>query len=56
MDMQRDVVDNRRAERRSKENKLSSEVFEGQMENILPGVWLELAKIKIKQHHTVIQK
>ena len=65
--IQRDATDVRRAEKSQKENRMPSEVFGSQMENImrmcgvareseLPGVWLELAKAPIKQHRTVIQK
>ena len=65
--MQKDAADDRRADRRRKENKLPSEVFGGQIGNVmrlcgvareqdLPDVWMELAKTPAKQHRTVIQK
>ena len=65
--MQKDVLDDRKAERAKRENKFPSEVFGSQIENVmrlcrvareqdLPGVWLELARTPVKQHRTVIQK
>ena len=65
--MQRDAADDRRQEKVRRENKLPSEVFGGQIVNILrlcnvarevdlPPVWLELARTPVKQHRGVIQK
>jgi len=64
--MQKDVLDDRIAERYKKKNKLPRKVFGSQIENVmrscgvareqeLPGVWLELATTPDKQHCTVIQ-
>ena len=67
VDLQQDAADDRRRATRKKENKLPSEVFGGQIANVmrlcrvgkeedLPGVWLELARTPTKQHRSVIQK
>ena len=65
--MQKEVDDDRKADKARRENKLPNEVFGGRIASImrlcnvaretdLPAVWLELARTRVKQHRGVIQK